>query len=77
MKTITKKMLALGLIGLVIVVAGCEASNEKNMMESGGKPTGPGVTSPNAAKTPGEFVEKNPSAPAKPGNAEKYKEATK
>jgi hypothetical protein len=77
MKTFTKKMLALGLMGLGMVVVGCAQDNEKNMNTDPvtGKTIEGGVTPSNAPKSSKEFMEKNKPAMSNPENAKKYKDA--
>lgn len=75
MKTITKKLLALGLIGLGMVFVGCAQDNESVMATdpNTGKKTAAGVTPPGASRSSADFAKKNKSAMDDPKNAKDYK----
>jgi len=77
MKTNIKKMLALGLIGLGMVVVGCAQDNETVMQTdpTTGKKVEGGVTPSNAPKSSKAFMEGNKGAMTDPKNAADYKKA--
>jgi len=74
MKTITKKLAALGVVGLGLAVSGCQQSNEAGVMvDANGKKQSEGVTPPTAAKSSADFMKKNQSPMSNPENAKSYK----
>jgi len=77
MKTIIKKMLTLGLIGLGMAVVGCAQDNETaNQTDpTTGKKVEAGVTPPTAARSSKDFAEKNKGAMNDSKNAADYKKA--
>jgi len=75
MKTITKKLASLGVVGLGLALSGCQQSNEAGVMVDGnGKKPSEGVTPPTAAKSSAEFMKKNQSPMQNPENMKSYKQ---
>jgi len=74
MKTITKKLAALGVVGLGLALSGCQQSNESGVMvDAQGKKQGEGVTPPNAPKSSADFMKQNKSGMQDPANQKSYK----
>ncbi len=77
MKTITKKMAALGVVGFGMLIGGCAPSNDQNMATdpTTGKATAPGVT-PASAPTSSKAAYENLKSPMQnKENAAAYKES--
>lgn len=77
MKTITKKLAALGVVGAGMLLAGCAQSNEANVMAdpTTGKSTGQGVTPAGAPRSSKAAYEKLKSPMQNPDMQKQYKDA--
>jgi len=77
MKTITKKMASLGVVGFGMLIGGCAPSNDATMATdpTTGKATAPGVTPASAPKSSQAAYEALKSPMQRPENAKAYKES--
>lgn len=76
MKTITKKLAALGVVAFGLALGGCQPNNETGVMVDGnGKKQAEGVTPPNAAKSSKDFYQNNKSGMQDPANQKSYKQS--
>jgi len=76
MKTITRKLMALGVVGFGLALAGCQQSNDAGVMvDAQAKPQGAGVAPKNAAKSSSDFYKNNRGPMNDPANQKGYRDS--